>query len=124
METLAGVDVLMSPTTPYPAPKHDALTARFQSADDVRERFFFRRAYTGAYSLAALPAISVPCGFTGDRLPIGLQIGGRPFDEETVLRVAHAYERGDVLEFGASASRRRRAVADDCACSPPSSPRG
>ena len=93
METLAGVDVLMSPTTPHPAPKHDALTAPFQSADDVRERFFFRRAYTGAYALAALPAVSVPCGFTSDRLPIGLQIGGRPFDEETLLRVAHAYEQ-------------------------------
>jgi len=93
MDTLAGVDVLVSPTSPYPAPRHDALTARFQSADDVRERFFFRRSYTGAYALAALPAISVPCGFTSDRLPIGLQVGGRPFDEETLLRVAHAYER-------------------------------
>ena len=40
-----------------------------------------------------LPAISVPCGFDRDGLPIGLQIAGRAFDEATVLRVAHAYER-------------------------------
>lgn len=40
----------------------------------------------------ALPAISVPCGFTATRLPVGLQLIGRAFDEATVLRAAHAYE--------------------------------
>jgi len=44
-------------------------------------------------NLAGLPAISVPCGFDRDSMPIGLQIAGRPFDETTVLRVAHTYER-------------------------------
>ena len=39
------------------------------------------------------PAISVPCGFTAESLPIGMQIAGRMFDEETVLRIAHAYEQ-------------------------------
>ena len=48
---------------------------------------------TTFFSLANSPAISVPCGFTSEGLPIGLQIGGRPFDEETVLKVAHAYEQ-------------------------------
>ncbi len=38
------------------------------------------------------PAISVPCGLNSEGLPIGLQVAGRAFDEETVLRVAHAYE--------------------------------
>ncbi|MBI3939011.1 MAG: amidase [Betaproteobacteria bacterium] len=93
MEAFGQVDVLMSPTSPYPAPKHAALTAPFAGTDDVRARFFFRRSYTGSYALAALPAISVPCGFTTDRLPIGLQIGARPFAEETLLQVAHAYEQ-------------------------------
>ena len=50
MEALQDVDVLVSPTSPYPAPKHTALTARFENADDVRARFFFRRAYTGCYA--------------------------------------------------------------------------
>lgn len=93
MEAFNEVDVLLSPTSPYPAPKHTALTAPFVGADDVQARFFFRRSYTGSYALSALPAISVPCGFTSDRLPIGLQIGARPFAEETLLRVAHAYEQ-------------------------------
>ena len=93
MAALDDVDVLVSPTSPYPAPLHTALTARFESAEDVRARFFFRRAYTGCYSLTALPAISVPGGFTSDGLPIGLQLGARPFAEETLFRAAHAYEQ-------------------------------
>jgi Asp-tRNA(Asn)/Glu-tRNA(Gln) amidotransferase A subunit family amidase len=62
-------------------------------ADDVRSRFFFRRAYTGCYALTALPAISIPCGFTTDNLPIGLQLGAGPFAEELLLGVAYAYEQ-------------------------------
>ena len=93
MAALGEVDVLVSATSPYPAPLHRALTARFESAEDVRARFFFRRAYTGCYSLTALPAISVPGGFTGEGLPIGLQLGARPFGEETLFRAAYGYER-------------------------------
>lgn len=93
MNALSNVDVLVSATSPYPAPKHTALTAPFSDADDVRARFFFRRSYTASYALAALPAISVPCGFTSERLPIGLQIGARPFAETTLLQAAHAYEQ-------------------------------
>ena len=88
-----NVDVLVSPTAPYPAPRHDALTAPFESAEDVRERFFFRRSYTGCYPLAAMPAVSVPGGFTSDGLPIGLQIGAAPFAEGTILRAAYAYQQ-------------------------------
>ena len=93
MEALQDVDVLVSPTSPYPAPKHTALTARFENAEDVRARFFFRRAYTGCYALTALPAISVPGGFTGEGLPIGLQLGAAPFAETTLFRAAYAYEQ-------------------------------
>ncbi len=93
MQALDQVDILVSPTAPYPAPKHTALTAAFESAEDVRTRFFFRRAYTGSYSLAALPAISIPGGFTSDDLPIGLQLGARPFAESLIFQVANAYEK-------------------------------
>ena len=93
MAALEEVDVLVSPTSPYPAPLHTSLTARFESEEDVRARFFFRRAYTGCYSLTALPAISIPGGFTSDGLPIGLQLGARPFAEETLFRAAYAYEQ-------------------------------
>ncbi len=45
------------------------------------------------FSLANVPALSVPCGFTETGLPIGLQLAGKPFDESTVFRVGHAYEQ-------------------------------
>ena len=92
-EAFRQVDVLVCPTAPYPAPRHDALTAPFESADDVRQRFFFRRSYTGCYPLAGMPAVSIPGGFTDDGLPIGLQLGGGPFAEATILRAAYAYQQ-------------------------------
>ena len=93
MAALNDLDVLVSPTSSYPEPLHTALTARFESAEDVPTRFFFPRAYTCCYSLTALPAISIPGGFTSGGLPIGLQLGARPFAEETLFRAAHAYEQ-------------------------------
>ena len=45
------------------------------------------------FSLANVPALSVPCGFTAGGLPVGLQLAGRPFEESTVFRIGHAYER-------------------------------
>jgi aspartyl-tRNA(Asn)/glutamyl-tRNA(Gln) amidotransferase subunit A len=49
--------------------------------------------FTVSANLAGLPAVSVPCGFTSGKLPIGLQLTGRPFEEGTLLRIADAYER-------------------------------
>ena len=49
--------------------------------------------FTVSANLAGLPALSVPCGLTQDRLPIGLQMTGRSFDEATLLRIGDAYER-------------------------------
>jgi len=49
--------------------------------------------FTRPFNLTGHPAASVPCGFTAEGLPMGLQIVGRPFDEATVLRVADAYQR-------------------------------
>ena len=93
VDALKEVDVLVSTTAPFPAPKHTALTASFESADAVRARFFFRRSYPGCYALTGMPAISIPGGFTSEeKMPIGLQLGAGPFAEETVLRAAQAYE--------------------------------
>jgi len=52
--------------------------------------------YTVTASLAGVPGISIPCGETNDKLPIGMQILGKHFDESTILRVANAYERSRV----------------------------
>jgi aspartyl-tRNA(Asn)/glutamyl-tRNA(Gln) amidotransferase subunit A len=92
MTALEGVDVLLSPSTATPPPTISADILPYQSKADVSARLFGARSYSTPYSLAALPAISIPCGFSAANLPIGLQLGGKPFDEPTVLRVAAAYE--------------------------------
>lgn len=76
------VDVLLTPTTPQPPP----------GIEQVKGGVVRFARNTRPFSLAGLPAISIPAGFSSAGLPIGLQIVGRPFDERTVLRVAAAYE--------------------------------
>ena len=80
------VDLLVSPVMPTPA---FLLGARLEDPLQM----YLSDVYTIPSSLAGIPAISVPCGFSTMGLPIGLQIMGRPFDEPTVLRAAHAYEQ-------------------------------
>jgi aspartyl-tRNA(Asn)/glutamyl-tRNA(Gln) amidotransferase subunit A len=81
-----GCDVIVTPTSPTPA-------FRLGERLDDPLAMYLSDIYTISANLAGLPAISVNCGFTASGLPIGFQIIGRPFDEETVLRVAHAYEQ-------------------------------
>jgi aspartyl-tRNA(Asn)/glutamyl-tRNA(Gln) amidotransferase subunit A len=74
------------PTSPVPAFK---LGERM--ADPLQ--MYLTDVFTVSANLAGLPAVSVPGGFTAARLPIGLQLTGRRFDEAALLRVADAYER-------------------------------
>jgi aspartyl-tRNA(Asn)/glutamyl-tRNA(Gln) amidotransferase subunit A len=83
---LEQCDVLVVPTTPSTAFKLG------EKLDDPLQ-MYLQDVYTLALSLAGLPGLSLPCGFDAEGLPIGLQIMGAAFDEETVLRVAHAYEQ-------------------------------
>jgi aspartyl-tRNA(Asn)/glutamyl-tRNA(Gln) amidotransferase subunit A len=80
------VDVVAMPTTP---------TAAFKIGERVSDplQMYLGDIFTVSANLAGLPAISVPCGFTSSRLPVGLQLTGRMFDEITLLRAADAYER-------------------------------
>jgi len=80
------VDVVAMPTSPTPP---FALGERV--ADPLQ--MYLADVFTVSANLAGLPAVSVPCGLTADRLPIGLQLTGRRFDEATLLRIAEAYER-------------------------------
>jgi len=84
-KAFARVDVLAAPTTPSVAFKHG------EKADPLA--MYMNDVYTIPASMTGLPAISVPCGFNGSGLPIGLQLIGRTLDEATLLRVAHAYEQ-------------------------------
>jgi aspartyl-tRNA(Asn)/glutamyl-tRNA(Gln) amidotransferase subunit A len=80
------VDVVAMPTSPIPP---------FRLGERVADplQMYLADIFTVSANLAGLPAVSVPCGFTADRLPIGLQLTGRAFDETTILRTADAYER-------------------------------
>ena len=79
------VDVLLTPTTP------SAAFAIGEKMDDPIA-MYLNDVFTVPASLAGLPAISVPAGLSAGGLPLGLHLIGRPFDEETVLRAAHALE--------------------------------
>ena len=84
------VDVLVTPTTPVPAPAIDELK---QNPDLLRPRELLLLRNTRPVNVWGLPAISVPCGFTNAGLPIGLQIIGPHWREDRVLQLAHAYEQ-------------------------------
>ena len=92
LELLERVDVLVLATTPAPSPRIPDAPG-LKSKEDAAGRIFGVRNYTGPFNLASTPAISIPCGFTSQNLPISLQIAGRPFEDETVMKVAHAYEQ-------------------------------
>jgi aspartyl-tRNA(Asn)/glutamyl-tRNA(Gln) amidotransferase subunit A len=90
---LARHDVLLCPTAHQAAAPIASGRAAITSRADVAGRFFARRSYVTPAALAGTPAIAMPCGFTSSGLPISAQLIGRRFDEMTVLRAAHAYER-------------------------------
>ena len=82
----ATVDVIAMPTTPTPA-------FRLGEKTDDPLQMYLADVFTVSANLAGLPAISIPCGFSPDRLPIGFQLTGRMFDEATLLRAADAFQR-------------------------------
>ena len=88
-EALEKYDVLVLPTVTAPAGRIEPPPV--SPGDGKRQRPLDRP--TSIFSLASSPAISVPCGFNSQGLPVGLQIGGRPGAEETVLKLAYAYEQ-------------------------------
>ena len=89
LQALEDFDVLLMPTMGIAAPKIEP-----DPVIDSKETSNRNRAgLTTSFSLASCPAISINCGFTSNNLPIGLQIGGKPFAEQTVLNVAYAYEQ-------------------------------
>jgi aspartyl-tRNA(Asn)/glutamyl-tRNA(Gln) amidotransferase subunit A len=85
------VDLLATPTAATPAPKLDAGPGEI-GAPTGALRSALRR-FTQPFNLTGSPAVTVPCGFSRDGLPIGLQLVGRSFDEVRLLNLAQAYEQ-------------------------------
>jgi aspartyl-tRNA(Asn)/glutamyl-tRNA(Gln) amidotransferase subunit A len=81
-----NVDVIVTPTTPTPA---------FKAGEKTEDplQMYLSDIFTISVNLAGVPGISIPCGFTSQNLPVGLQIIGKHFDEESILKVAYAYEQ-------------------------------
>ena len=81
----AEIEVLVSPTTPRAAMPLDSF--------DPEEELGTLIPYTCPFNLTGQPAVSVPCGFTSEGMPVGLQVVGLPFGESQILRIAAAYEQ-------------------------------
>jgi aspartyl-tRNA(Asn)/glutamyl-tRNA(Gln) amidotransferase subunit A len=84
-------DVIVTPSEPMVAPEVGQQSLGFNGVEESVDSALVR--YLAPFNLTGLPALSVPCGFSGDGLPIGMQIIGKAYDESTVLRVAYAFER-------------------------------
>jgi len=78
-------DILLTPTTPIPAPA-------IEGPDAIEQARILTR-FTAPFNLTGLPAISLPCGFTSDGMPIGLQMIAKPWAEAFLLQAAQAYEQ-------------------------------
>ncbi|MCM8779224.1 MAG: Asp-tRNA(Asn)/Glu-tRNA(Gln) amidotransferase subunit GatA [Candidatus Omnitrophica bacterium] len=85
-EAFKECELILTPTSPTPA---------FKLGEKLEDplSMYLSDIYTISANLAGVPAMSIPCGFTENDLPIGLQIMGKPFDEETILRFAYTYEQ-------------------------------
>ncbi len=81
-----NVDVIVTPTSP---------SAAFKIGEKATDplQMYLSDIFTISVNLAGVPAISIPCGFTKDNLPVGLQIIGKHFDEESIFKLAYAYEQ-------------------------------
>jgi aspartyl-tRNA(Asn)/glutamyl-tRNA(Gln) amidotransferase subunit A len=80
------VDIILAPTSP---------TAAFKAGEKTSDplQMYLSDIFTISVNLAGVPAMSVPCGFTSNNLPIGLQMIGKHFDEEAIFKAAYAYEQ-------------------------------
>ena len=83
-EVMKTVDVLATPTTPKPAP-----TFKMMYDPEIA----FPRTNMPPFNLTGQPTLALPCGFSASGLPLSLQLSGRAFEEATVLRLGHAYQR-------------------------------
>ncbi len=87
------VDAFLLPTIPLPAPPASLMGQDIVIDGITQELTVALLRLTMPFNLSGLPAVSFPCGFSTDGLPLALQVAGKPFEEATVLRIAHAYQQ-------------------------------
>lgn len=85
-QTFKDIDLLLSPTSPGAAFK-------FGAFDENKLQLDLQDYFTCAVNIAGIPAISIPCGFTSDKLPLGMQLIGPRLSEELIFKTAYAYEQ-------------------------------
>lgn len=90
-ETMKEFDALLAPTLPVGSPKISEPTVRV-SGKDIH-KLALMPSLTRPFNITGQPTISVPCGFTSDGMPIGMQLAGRNYEDAFVLKIAHAYEQ-------------------------------
>jgi aspartyl-tRNA(Asn)/glutamyl-tRNA(Gln) amidotransferase subunit A len=90
-QVLRAVDVLLTPTLAIPAPLADEYDTAFVVRGEALEGGSLR--FTLPFNLTGQPALSIPCGFSAGGLPIGAQLVAAHFNEPTLLRLGHAYQR-------------------------------
>jgi aspartyl-tRNA(Asn)/glutamyl-tRNA(Gln) amidotransferase subunit A len=89
VDVLEDADAIITPAVPFTAPEVDAEEVELGEVVDIITAVM---RYQALPPLTGMPAMSVPCGFSSDGLPIGMQIVGRPFGEGTVFRIGHGYQ--------------------------------
>jgi aspartyl-tRNA(Asn)/glutamyl-tRNA(Gln) amidotransferase subunit A len=92
LEAFQQVDVFICPTLPFVATPVGAMRVVIEGGQE-EDMLSAIMQYTGVPSLTGFPSMSIPCGFSPDGLPIGMQIIGKPFDEATIFRVGHAFQQ-------------------------------
>ena len=90
-DVLRDFDAILTPTVPFTAPRVGATEVVLESGEELDIITAVMR-YNALPPLVGMPALSVPCGFSDDGLPVGMQLVGRPFDEATLLRIGHGYQ--------------------------------
>jgi len=113
-EALGNVHMLLTPTLPVVAPLMDQKEVKIgKSNEDVRLALL---SLTRPGNLSGLPAISIPCGFSPEGLPVGLQLIGGRLGEATLMRAAYAYEQATSWhhQFPPDAAQEKEVAQEGC----------
>lgn len=92
LEAFTSCDILVTPTLPTAAPRIEEHALGYKSKADALNGFDLNRPYIVPFALAGVPALSLCCGFTKAGMPLSVQFAGKPYRDDLVLRIAHAYQ--------------------------------